>query len=74
MASKRTTARKPPSKRRKLTKTQLIKRYERAQAEVAKLLKRHRGGTLTRVDLKAGLDEIEGQLRLMEPHDWYFHR
>lgn len=74
MAAKRTTTRKRASKRRKLTKTQLIKRYERARAEVAKLLKRHRGGTLTRVKLKAGLEEIKDHLRLMEPHDWYYHR
>jgi hypothetical protein len=74
MASKRTTAGKRASKRSKLTKTELIKRYERAQAEVAKLLKGHQGGTLTQVDLKAGLEEIKEHLRLMEPHDWYFHR
>jgi len=72
MASKRTTSRRTSGKRRKVTKTELVEVWEKAQAQVANLLKDHGAGTLTQVDLKAGLEEIKEHLRVMEPHDWYY--
>jgi hypothetical protein len=36
-----------------------------AQAEVAKLLKRDQSGTITRIDLETGLEEVEERLKAM---------
>lgn len=69
MASKRTTARKRAGKGGKLTKAELIELLKKARAEVAKLLKDQRAGTLTQVDLEAGLEETDKHLELMEPFD-----
>jgi hypothetical protein len=71
MASRRTIARKTSGKGKKLTRAALEKLLKKAQAEVANLLKDHRDGTLTQVELKAGLQEIQEYLKAMEPHDWY---
>jgi len=42
---------------------------KKARAEVAHLLKGQRAGTLTQVDLEAGLEETDKHLELMEPFD-----
>lgn len=38
---------------------------ERAQAELAKLLKRDQAGTITRAELETGLEEIDEDLKRM---------
>jgi hypothetical protein len=43
----------------------LLKVSRRAKAEVAKLLKRNQSGTITRVELETGLEELEGRLKVM---------
>jgi hypothetical protein len=73
MASRRTTPRKASGEGRKgKTRAELKRLLKKAQAEVEKLLKRDQAGTLTRVNLKAGLEEIEEYLAEMGPFepDW----
>jgi hypothetical protein len=53
------------------TRPQLKRLVAKAQAEVAKLQKRQRAGTLAQVRLEAGLAEIQGRLADMEPWDVY---
>jgi hypothetical protein len=68
MASRRTTRGKRSGKSAKgKTKAELLKLLAKAQAEVTSLLKGAETGTLTRVNLKAGLAEIEENLDAMEP-------
>jgi hypothetical protein len=43
----------------------VLKLSRRAQAEVAKLLKRDQSGTITRRELDTGLEEVEGRLKEM---------
>jgi|HubBroStandDraft_2_1064218.scaffolds.fasta_scaffold705220_2 hypothetical protein len=69
MAIKRTSAKKTPPKCR--PKAELKKVLAKAQAEVAKLLKNQRAGTLAQVELKARLKEIKAHLKVLEPFDWY---
>jgi hypothetical protein len=40
----------------------------RAQTELAKLLKRNQAGTITRVELDTGLEELEERLKQMAIH------
>jgi hypothetical protein len=61
MASKRTVTRRGSDKRRE-AKTAL-KLSRRAKAEVATLLKRNQAGTITRVQLKTGLQEVDQGLK-----------
>jgi hypothetical protein len=68
MASRRTTPRKASGKGRKAkTRAELRRLLKKAQAEVEKLVKRDRAGTLTRANLEAGLEEIEEYLAEMGP-------
>jgi hypothetical protein len=66
MASKRTVKRSGSDKRREAET--VFKLSQRAKAEVAKLLKRNQAGTITRVQLKTGLKEVEQQLKRMLFH------
>jgi hypothetical protein len=43
----------------------VLKLSRRAQAEVAKLLKRNQSGTITRAELETGLEEVEERLKVM---------
>jgi hypothetical protein len=63
MASKKKTNRKGAAARRDAAAVLRVSR--RAQAEVAKLLKRNQSGTITRVELETGLEEVEERLKLM---------
>jgi hypothetical protein len=70
MASRKTTPRKTSGKGRKgKTRAELEKLLKKAQAEIEKLLKGDQAGTLTRVNLRAGLEEIEEHLEEMEPFE-----
>lgn len=73
MASRRTNPKKAAGKRGKgLPRAELEKLLKKAETEVQKLLKGDEAGTLTRLSLKAGLEEVEGYLVEMEPleRDW----
>ena len=63
MASKRTVARSGSDKRREAET--VLKLSKRAKAEVEKLLKRNQAGTITRVQLETGLEEVEEGLKRM---------
>lgn len=68
MASRKTTTQKTSGKGRKgKTRAQLKKLLKKAEAEIEKLLKGDRAGTLTRVRLRCGLEEIEEHLRAINP-------
>jgi hypothetical protein len=68
MASRKTTPRKKSGKRRKgKTRAELKKLLKRAEAEIKKLLKGDRAGTLTGARLTAGLEEIEDNLKEINP-------
>jgi hypothetical protein len=49
------------------TRAELQKRLKKAQSEIATLLKYDQAGTLTRAKLRAGLEEIDEHLGVMEP-------
>ena len=61
MASKRTITKKGPDKRRKAKSA--LKLSRKAKAEVATLLKRNQAGTITRVQLETGLQEVDQGLK-----------
>jgi hypothetical protein len=63
MASKRTVTSTGSDKRRDAKA--VLKLSRRADAEVAKLLKRNEAGTITRVELNTGLKEVEHRLYRM---------
>ena len=63
MASKRTVTSTGSDKRRDAKA--VLKLSRRADAEVAKLLKRNEAGTITRVELNTGLKEVEHRLNRM---------
>jgi hypothetical protein len=63
MASKRTVGTRGSEKRREAET--VLKVSQRAQAEVAKLLKRNQAGTITRAQLDTGLEEIDEGLKQM---------
>jgi hypothetical protein len=68
MASKKTTRRKTSGKGRKgKTRAELEKLLRKARAEIDKLLKGDQAGTLTRANLRAGLEEVDVNLDEMEP-------
>jgi hypothetical protein len=68
MASKKTTRRKTSGKGRKgKTRAELKKLLRKARAEIDKLLKGDQAGTLTRANLRAGLEEVDVNLDEMEP-------
>jgi predicted ribonuclease toxin of YeeF-YezG toxin-antitoxin module len=68
MASRRTTPRKTSGKSRKgKTRSELKKLLKNAQAEIEKLLKGDQAGTLTRRNLRAGLEEIKADLVAIVP-------
>ena len=51
------------------TKAELKKLLKAAQAEVNRLLEHDENGTLTRRHLEAGLREVRGKLREIEPFE-----
>jgi hypothetical protein len=54
------------SKKEKRRKAKAALRLtERAQAELAKLVKRDQAGTITRAELETGLEEIDEDLKRM---------
>jgi hypothetical protein len=61
MASKK----KPIKKGKRRDAKSVLKLSRRAQAEVSKLLKRNQSGTITRVEMETGLEEVEERLKLM---------
>jgi hypothetical protein len=63
MASKKGRKSKGLDKRRDAKS--VLKLSRRAQAEVAKLLKRNQSGTITRAELETGLEEVEERLKVM---------
>jgi hypothetical protein len=68
MASRRTTRGKRAGKSAKgKTRAELLRLLAKARAEVDSLLEGAETGTLTGVNLKAGLEEIEENLHAMEP-------
>jgi hypothetical protein len=68
MASKRTIPRKTSGKgRKRKTRAELKKLLKKAQTEIEKLIKSDQVGTLTRMNLKARLEEIEEHLEEIEP-------
>jgi hypothetical protein len=66
MAFRRTVRRSEPHQGRELER--LWKLQRRAQAEVARLLKRNQTGTITRVQLQTGLKEVRDWLKQMNLH------
>jgi hypothetical protein len=66
MASKRTVKRKGSDHGRELERLRKLSR--RAQAEVARLLKRDLTGTITQVQLQTGLKEVGDLLKEMALH------
>jgi hypothetical protein len=64
MASKKKTFTRRESDKRREAKT-VLELSRRAEAEVAKLLKRNQAGTLTKVELDTGLEEVEERLKRM---------
>ena len=63
MASKRTVPSNRSDKRREAETVLMLSK--RAKAEVAKLLRRDQAGTITRKQLKTGLEEVEERLKRM---------
>jgi len=61
-------ARKKATKKRALEKSpkSVLELSKKAQREVRELLKQDRAGSLTRVKLDAGLEEIQEYLKVME--------
>jgi hypothetical protein len=63
MASKKTVGRRGSEKRPDAE--DVLKLSRRAKAELEKLLKRNEDGTITRMQLDTGLEEIDEQLKQM---------
>jgi hypothetical protein len=61
MASKKTDTRKVPATRGTLSK--LRKLTKKAQKEIAELLADEQAGTITRLELKTGLECLEEELK-----------
>jgi hypothetical protein len=71
--TKKTTLRKVANKR--LPLNEVRKLIKRAREEVAGLLAHEQAGTITRTELKTGLEEVEGNLkRIMAHHFSPAHR
>ena len=60
MASRRTVKKREPHQRLDLKRFRKLQR--RAEAEVARLLKRTKAGTITRAQLQSGLEEVGDSL------------
>ena len=67
MASKRIATRRRSDKRKKARAAYRVF-IRRAQAEVARLLRQNRAGTITRRELQTGLKEVKRDLRRMLAH------
>jgi hypothetical protein len=63
MAAKKGKKRKGLDRRRNAKS--VLKLSRRAQAEVAKLLKRNQSGTITQVEMETRLEEVGGKLKEM---------
>jgi hypothetical protein len=61
MASKRARKKKSPNKHKKAQEAMALSAS--ARDEIAKLLKEDEQGTLTRVDMETGLEEIDERLK-----------
>jgi hypothetical protein len=68
MASKRTSTRTRPVNAGSLKTVRELTR--RARVELAKLLRRNRGGTITRAELETGLEELQTQLEKILMHEY----
>ena len=68
MASKRNKARGSSDPRRALKTVRELTLS--AQAELAVLLRRHEAGTITRLDLDIGLEELEERLKQIAMHEF----
>ena len=68
MASKRTGTRTRPVNAGSLKTVRELTR--RARVELAKLLRRNRGGTITRTELETGLEELQTQLEKILMHEF----
>lgn len=68
MASRKTKPRKTSGKRSKgKTRPELKRLLKNAQTEIDRLLKGDKAGTLTGAKMRAGLEEVKGNLDDMEP-------
>jgi hypothetical protein len=68
MASRKPIPRKRSRRvRNGKTRAELKKLLRKARAEIDKLLKGDQAGTLTRANLRAGLEEVDVNLYEMEP-------
>jgi hypothetical protein len=68
MASRKTISRQRSGRSRNgKTRAELKKLLKKARAEIDKLLKGDEAGTLTRANLRAGLEEVDVNLYEMEP-------
>ena len=61
MASKRTRKKKSPDKNQKAKEALALS--AKARAEIAKLLKEDEQGTLTRLEMETGLEEVDERLK-----------
>jgi len=68
MASKRTVTRRGSGQRGELKTVRQLTRS--AKAELARLLRRNRAGTITRLDLDTGLEELEEVLKKILMHEF----
>jgi hypothetical protein len=68
MAPKRTGTRTRPVDAQSLKTVRELTR--RARVELAKLLRRNRGGTITRAELETGLEELQTQLEKILMHEF----
>jgi hypothetical protein len=69
MASRRTVKKREPHQGRDLERLRKLQR--RAQAEVARLLKRTQTGTITRMQLQTGLKEVRAWLKETNLHFYW---
>jgi hypothetical protein len=68
MASKRTVTRRGSGQRGELKTVRKL--TGSAKAELAKLLRRNRAGTISRLDLDTGLEELEALLKKILMHEF----
>ncbi len=64
MASKKTVRESEGQNKRRDAKA-VLRLSRRARAELAELIKRDQAGTITRVEMETGLEELEEQLQAM---------
>jgi ribosomal protein L19E len=71
MAAKKKSAKSKTRKQRKALKA--VRKHRRlAQTRLAELLEKHKGGTLTQVELKIGLKELDKHLEKIANHEYDF--